>query len=396
MNENNANKTFAEETEITSFETFDEMKLDEPLLRGIFGFGFEQPSVIQQRTIVPMRDDRDLIAQAQSGTGKTGAFVIGSLSRIDTGLCEPQVLVLAPTRELALQSAAVASEIGAQMAGLRVMSLVGGTSVRADAAALRSAASMPHVVVGCPGRIYHMMEDGALQTRSIAVLVIDEADEMLALGFADQVRDVVGRLPSRVKIALFSATMPAATLELCHTLLRNPRLIVLRPDEVTLEGIRQYYVSLERDAHKEATILDLMSALSVNQCVVFCSTRRRVEGLAAFLRANDFAVATLHGEMAFADRREVMAGFRAGTARMLIATDIVARGIDVQTVSMVLNYDLPSNLESYIHRIGRSGRFGRRGIALNFVTPRDHETVRALEQYYSIDIQPLPADLSRL
>jgi len=373
-------------------DNFDNMNLRDDLLRGVYAYGFERPSAIQQRAILPLSKGKDLIAQAQSGTGKTATFTIGILQQLDYSLKECQALILAPTRELAQQIQRVVLAIGDYLE-VKCHACIGGTLVRDDIAKLESGV---HVVVGTPGRVYDMLCRRVLRPDHIKVFVLDEADEMLSRGFKDQIYDIFQVLPSRVQVGLFSATMPADALEITQRFMNEPSKILVKRDELTLEGIRQFYVNVEREDWKLDTLVDLYETLNITQAVIFCNTRRKVDWLTDKLRSKEFTVSSTHGELTQKERDVILNEFRTGSSRVLITTDLLARGIDVQQVSLVINYDLPRNLENYIHRIGRSGRFGRKGVAINFVTQEDVRNLRDLEQFYNTSVEEMPAHIADL
>jgi len=373
-------------------DNFDNMNLSEDLLRGIYSYGFEKPSAIQQRAIMPLVKTRDQIAQAQSGTGKTATFTIGILQRIDFSLRECQALILAPTRELAQQIQKVVVALGDYL-NVRCHACIGGTRVQDDIGMLRNGV---HVVVGTPGRVYDMLCRHHLKPDHIKVFILDEADEMLSKGFKDQIYDIFQILPSKVQVGLFSATMPPDALEITQRFMNDPVRILVKRDELTLEGIKQFYISVEREEWKLDTLCDLYDTLNITQAVIFCNTRRKVDWLTDKMRAREFTVSSTHGDIGQKERDIILNEFRTGSSRVLITTDLLARGIDVQQVSLVINYDLPRNLENYIHRIGRSGRFGRKGVAINFVTQDDVRLLRELEQFYNTVIEEMPAHVADL
>ena len=333
-------------------ETFDDLTLCDELLRGIYAYGFEKPSAIQQRAIMPIIRGRDTIAQAQSGMGKTAAFAIGVLQRIDITVREVQALILAPTRELAQQIKKVVVALAEYMQ-VNVHTCIGGTLVGEDIRVLRN--ETPHVVVGTPGRVNQMIQRHALGTRAIKTFCLDESDEMLSRGFQEQIYGIFQYMPESFQVALFSATMPQEVLELTDKFMRDPIRILVKKEEVTLEGIRQFYVAVDKEEWKLETLCDLYETVSITQAVIFTNTRRKVEWLAEKMSERDFTVSMLHGDMEQKDRDTIMREFRTGSSRVLITTDILARGIDVQQVSVVINFDLPCAKENYIHRIGRSG-----------------------------------------
>jgi len=353
---------------------------------------FEKPSAIQQRAILPITQGRDVIAQAQSGTGKTATFSISILQSIDVTVRETQALVLSPTRELATQIQSVVLALGDYM-NVQCHACIGGTSIGED---IRKLEYGQHVVSGTPGRVFDMIRRRSLRTRNIKMLVLDEADELLNKGFKDQIYEVYRYLPPATQVVLLSATLPYDVLEMTTKFMTDPIRILVKRDELTLEGIKQFFVAVEKEEWKFDTLCDLYDTLTITQAVIFCNTRRKVDWLTEKMRSANFTVSAMHGEMVQKERDAIMAEFRGGTSRVLITTDVWARGIDVQQVSLVINYDLPSNRENYIHRIGRSGRFGRKGVAINFVTVDDVRILRDIEQYYGTQIDEMPVNAAEL
>lgn len=379
--------------ELRKYETFDEMDLCDELVRGIYAYGFENPSKIQQLAIVPMSKHTDILAQSQSGTGKTGAFTVGSLSVVDTSIKAPQVLVLCPTRELAQQTERVASALGNYM-GLKVLSATGGNQLRNDISSLKAGAQF---IVGTPGRIFDLIRRGDLSVDYIKYVILDEADQMLEDLFAEQIKAILdNKFPSNTRLALFSATMPKNVLEIAENYLNNPVRILLPPDEVTLDGIKQFYVPLEREDWKLPVLLDLYQQIAVNQALIYVNKRQKAEWLAKQLSAQGFTLEYIHGEMEVGERKKRMEDFRSGVVRVLISTDLLARGIDVQQVSLVVNYELPIQRENYVHRIGRSGRYGKKGVAINLVYGDEFNTLKEIEKHYSTTINELPEDIGAL
>ncbi|KAK9468686.1 P-loop containing nucleoside triphosphate hydrolase protein [Lipomyces arxii] len=373
-------------------DSFDDMDLNPELLRGIFAYGFENPSSIQQRAIVPVIKGRDVLAQAQSGTGKTATFSISVLQKIDPTIKQCQALILAPTRELAQQIQKVVVAIG-DYTKVTCHSCIGGTAIREDIPILQEGVQ---IVVGTPGRVQDMIQRRFLRTDNIKLFVLDEADEMLSHGFKDQIYDIFQLLPPSTQVVLLSATMPKEVLDVTTKFMRDPVRILVKKDELTLEGIRQFYVAVEKEDWKLDTLTDLYETVTITQAVIFCNTRRKVDWLTERLTAKDFTVSAMHGDMDQAQRDVIMKEFRSGSSRVLITTDLLARGIDVQQVSLVINYDLPVNKENYIHRIGRGGRFGRKGVAINFVTNEDVSVMREIERFYSTQIEEMPMNVADL
>ncbi|VEU21388.1 DEKNAAC102562 [Brettanomyces naardenensis] len=370
--------------------TFEEMDLKDDLLRGIYGYGFEAPSAIQSRAIMQIISGRDTIAQAQSGTGKTATFSIGMLQVIDMNKKETQALVLSPTRELAIQIQSVVKSLGDYM-NVQCHACTGGRAVGDD---MKQLSRGQQVVSGTPGRVLDMINRRVLNTRHIKVLVMDEADELLGKGFQEQIYDIYRYLPPGTQVVVVSATLPKSVLVMTKKFMNDPVKILVKRGEITLEGIKQYYIQVEKEEWKFDTLCDLYDSMTITQAVIFCNTKKKVDWLADSLRKANFTVVSMHGDMKQEERDKIMNEFRLGNSRVLISTDVWARGIDVQQVSLVINYDLPTDRESYIHRIGRSGRFGRRGVAVDFVTNEDLDTLHDLERFYSTKIQEMPGDLS--
>ena len=380
-------------TDVKIYTSFDDMDLPMNLLRGIYAHGFEKPSEIQKRGIVPIKNGNDLMAQAQSGTGKTGTFCIGALTKIDVTLMKPQVIVIVPTRELAQQIEKVAQAIGLYME-LKVYSATGGTPIREDLRALERGV---HFIVGTPGRIYDLMNRGQLNRQYVRVLVLDEADQMLEDRFKEQILCILQMgFPKQTQVALFSATMPVEVIEVANKLLREPVRILVPPEEVTLEGISQYYAGIQKEEWKFDALCDIYKQLTVNQAIIYCNKRQRAEWLAEKMTAEGFPLSYIHGEMDGEERRNRMQAFRSGNVRVLISTDLLARGIDVQQVSLVINFELPTQRENYIHRIGRSGRYGRKGTAINLLSGDEVNAMKEIESHYQTTIKELPEDLTNL
>ena len=375
------------------YESFDEMGLSDEIIRGIYSYGFETPSKIQQVAIVPMSKSNDILAQSQSGTGKTGAFTIGALSVVDSSIKAPQVIVICPTRELSQQTERVARALGNYM-GLKVLSATGGNQLRSDISTLKAGAQF---IVGTPGRIFDLIRRGDLAIEHMKYIILDEADQMLEDLFAEQIRTILdNKFPASTRLALFSATMPTNVVEVAENYLSNPVRILLPPDEVTLDGIKQYFVGLEREEWKLPVLLDLYQQIAVNQALIYVNKRQKAEWLAKQLAAQGFTLEFIHGEMEVADRKKRMEDFRSGQVRVLISTDLLARGIDVQQVSLVVTYELPVQRENYIHRIGRSGRYGKKGVAINLIYGGEMNSLKEIEKHYSTTIHELPDDLASL
>ena len=372
-----------------SAESFDTMELNEELLRGIYCYGFEKPSYIQQKSIIPLYKGYDIIAQSQSGTGKTGSFLIGTLQKIDRNLNKTQALILSPTRELSQQIYNVLCALSVHMPTLTKHLLIGGKNLSEDFTQLEG---KPHIIVGTPGRVYDMLKRYALTPENINLFILDEADEMLSRGFKDQIYEIFQYISKNCQVALFSATMPNEALDITRKFMNDPLTILVNKEELTLEGIKQYYVDVENETWKFDCLCDIYSSITVSQTIIYCNSKRKADWIREKLQAKGFTVECIHGDMKQQNRDEILINFRSGKHRILLATDIIARGIDVQQVSLVINYDMPRYKETYIHRIGRSGRFGRKGVSINFITKEDKRNMQAIQSFYNTQIDQLPND----
>jgi len=375
-----------------SVKKFEELELNEELLSGIYGIGFEKPSAIQQKGILPILKKRDTICQAQSGSGKTATFTIGMLQLIDPSEEKIQSLILAPTRELAIQIQDIVTKLGVYLK-IKVHLCVGGTNVVDDISALREGC---HVVVGTPGRVYDMMKKNHLNPSYLRLLILDEADEMLGQGFLGQVNDILKLIPVDTQIVLVSATMSPQIIKMTENIMNDPVKILVKNEDVTLKGIKQFYINCNSDDIKFENMLLIFGHMDITQCIIYVNTVEKSVNLAAKMRERDFAVSYINGDMPQEDRMKIMREFRSGTSRMLISTDLLARGIDVHQVGLVINFDLPNKKENYIHRVGRSGRYGRRGVAINLITKLEARFMIEIEECYSTQIAKLPDDISQI
>jgi len=379
--------------DVKIYESFDDMQLPENLLRGVYSMGFEKPSAIQQKAVMPIKESRDLLAQAQSGTGKTGAFTIGSLSRVDPTLRQVQVLVLAPVRELAQQIESVAKQLSSYM-GIYVYSATGGTPLREDIKAIEKGCQF---LVGTPGRIFDLMNRNVLSREYIRVLIFDEADQMLEDRFKEQVMCILDKgFPKSTQVALFSATMDENVMDVAAQLLQNPVKILVDANSVPLDGIKNYYVDLDKEDWKLDTLCDIYQRLTISQALIYCNKRQRAEWLAEKMSSQGFPLSCIHGEMDVEERKRRMTNFRTGAVRVLISTDLLARGIDVQQVSLVINYELPIQKENYIHRIGRAGRFGRKGVTINLICPEEKKALSDIQEHWGIKLETLPERIDQI
>jgi len=377
-----------DETPITIYNTWDELDLNPDLLRSIYSHGFEKPSPIQSKGIAPIKEGRDIIAQAQSGTGKTGCFTVGALSRINISENSNQVLIMAPTHELAQQITSVINSLSNMMTGIRIKTVIGGSSIDEDATEMRE--NPPHIIVGCPGRVYDMIRRRHINATKLKIVILDEADEMLSSGFKEQVYNIFQYLNKNVQIALFSATLPNNIFQITNKFMRNPVKICVKAESLTLEGIKQYYVAVDDDRQKYLTLKDLYQHITLAQCIIYSNSVKRVVDLYEAMKEDGFPVCCLHSSMDKFEREKSFKDFRSGAARVLISSNVTSRGIDIQQVSVVINFDLPRDVHNYLHRIGRSGRWGRKGTGINFITRRDIIKMKEIESYYNTQIDELP------
>ena len=299
-------------------------------------------------------------------------------------------MIIAPTRELSKQIYDVTNKLGQMVKGLRVRLLIGGTSAEADISELKN--NVPHIVVGCPGRIHDMMRRQHIVSKNIKFLILDEADEMLSSGFKEQIYNIFQYLNNEVQVGLFSATMPPELYKLTEKFMRDPVKILVKTDMLTLEGIAQYYIALEDDSQKYMTLKDIYGTISMSQCIIYCNSIKRVGDLYEAMKEDNFPVCCIHSGMEQEERESGYSAFKKGEFRVLISSNVTARGIDIQQVSTVINFDIPKDIHTYIHRIGRSGRWGRKGVGINFITRRDYKKVKDIEAHYNTQIKELPGD----
>jgi translation initiation factor 4A len=392
-----SSNTLEDEQTYSSYEvnSWDELINDSNILRGIYNAGFERPSPIQKKAIIPIMNGKDIIAQAQSGTGKTAAFGIGALSIVNVQDNFTQVLVLSPTKELAKQTTNVIKSLGSMMNGLRIQTVYGGSPYE-ETSNIFSDKNTPHIICGCPGRVYDLIKKDRLASKKIKLLILDEADEMLSNGFKDQVYNIFQNFNNDIQVALFSATLPANIFPIIEKIMRNPVKICVKAEQLTLEGISQYYVAVDDDIQKYDTLKHIYKYVSVSQCIIYCNSIKRVSDLYDAMKEDEFPVCCLHSNMDRNDRDESFKEFKNGKSRVLISSNVTARGIDIQQVSIVINFDVPKDIHTYLHRIGRSGRWGRKGVGINFITRRDVNKIKDIESYYGCEIKEIPLNLDFL
>ena len=369
--------------------SFDTLNLKDNLLRGIYSYGFENPSKIQNDSIPVLLTGKDLIAQAQSGTGNTGAFLIGALQKIDESKKETQILVLVPTHELVHQIYEVAVELSKYL-DVTIMEVVGGTNV---GECQRELSKFPQIIIGTPGRVLDMINKRYLFTSNITTVIFDEADETLSYGFKLTIYNIIKTIPTSSQICLFSATIPEEIMELSDNFMKQPQKILVKKEALTLEGITQFYINIKVNDWKYDVLTDLYDTINIAQCIIYINSKNKLMEVYDCLIKDNFPVACIHGELTSEDRKKVMEEFRSGHSRILLSTDLLSRGIDVQQLSLVINFDLPKSKETYIHRIGRSGRYGRKGVAINLVTDRDLPHLKDIEEFYETKIVEMPQNL---
>jgi translation initiation factor 4A len=374
-------------------DNFDSLKLNEQLLKGVYLHGFTQPSKIQIKGIGSINTGKDCILQSQSGTGKTATYLLGVLNRIDSAEKACQGIIITPTRELATQVYDVASNL-AKYTEYNIAKCTGGTDVSQNRTELRTAS----VVIGTIGRIYHMINEKKINIHKLKFFVLDEADEILSDGISDKLQEIFDKAPSGIQVILISATMSISVFNASKRLMHDPIKVLLRNNEVIVDLISQFYLDVETEELKFDTLLDLYNLVSTSQAIIFCNTIRKVEWLDQNLKQNNFAITVIHSNMTQAERDNVVKDFRDGKTRLLLTTDLLSRGIDIPQVNMVINYDLPPNKETYVHRIGRCGRFDKKGVAITMVKmtdPTDIKTFNKLKHFYKMDIKEMPESIEK-
>eukprot|EP00003_Mantamonas_plastica_P016908 TRINITY_DN282_c0_g2_i3.p1 TRINITY_DN282_c0_g2~~TRINITY_DN282_c0_g2_i3.p1 ORF type:complete len:442 (-),score=147.48 TRINITY_DN282_c0_g2_i3:1199-2422(-) len=368
---------------------FEDYALKRELLQGIFEKGFEKPSPIQEESIPMALVGSDILARAKNGTGKTAAFIIPVLQQVDTSLDYVQALILVPTRELALQTAQVCKELGKYL-DVEVMVTTGGTSLKDDILRLFETI---HIIVATPGRLLDLSKKGVAELDKCKMMVMDEADKLLSYEFQPCIEDIISFMPDDRQILMFSATFPVTVKDFKNKWLQSPKEINLM-DELTLKGITQYYAFVE-ERQKVHCLNTLFSKLQINQSIIFCNSVNRVELLAQKITELKYSCYYIHAKMAQEDRNRVFHEFRQGAVRHLVTSDLFTRGIDVEAVNVVINFDFPKNAETYLHRIGRSGRFGHLGLAVNLITYEDRFNLYRIETELATEIKPIPKEIDK-
>jgi len=375
----------------TKGRDFEDFFLKRELLMGIFEKGFEKPSPVQEEAIPIILQNRNVLARAKNGTGKTAAYIIPCVEKTDTSKTHIQVLILIPTRELALQTSAIVKEIGKHMEPpLHCMVTTGGTSLKDDIMRLYNTV---HIVVATPGRILDLASKKVADLSQCRTIIMDEADKLLSPEFQPVLEQIIGLCDPNHQICLFSATFPVTVKSFCQKFVEQPYSINLM-DELTLRGITQFYAYVE-ERQKVHCLNTLFSKLEINQSIIFCNSVNRVELLAKKITELGYSCYYIHAKMQQANRNRVFHEFRNGATRHLVTSDLFTRGIDIQSVNCVINFDFPKNSETYLHRIGRSGRFGHLGLSVNLITANDKESIRRVEKELGTEIRPIPANIDR-
>jgi translation initiation factor 4A len=406
MNEKQLNSDEYTETELNYYDSFDDMKLDTDLLRGVYGYGFEKPTYIQGKAIIPMASGFDIIAQSQAGTGKTGCFLIGLFQKYQNQLKKEQSIkatngldytfsiILSPTRELAEQTYNVAKQISKYMNNLHIDLQMGGDKKHWDKWD-RSEQVIQHIIIGTPGRIYDNIKNNKYSIDKLDNIIIDEADEMLSRGFINQMYELFKYIPYSTQVMLLSATLSPTVLELSKKITKEAVNILVKKEYLTLDNIKQYYVLLAKN-QKLDCLVDLFKSITITQSIIYVNTKNTCQYICSKLQNEGFSISMISGDLDATERRNTMNDFRTGKTRVLLSTDLLSRGIDIQQVSVIINFDMPYDKETYLHRIGRSGRFGKKGLSISFVCDNEFNIISELEKFYNCQIPELPNNLSAL
>ena len=372
---------------------FDSLNLNENLLKGIYLHGFTQPSKIQIKGIGSINSGRDCILQSQSGTGKTATYLLGVLNRLvpEDKFC--QGLIITPTRELATQVMEVALNLS-KYTEYKFAKCTGGSDVMQNITDLKTS----NVVIGTVGRIYHMISERKINVHKLKFIVLDEADELLSDDISDKLQNIFDKAPAGIQVVLISATMSVNVFNASKKLMHDPIKVLLKNNEVIVDLISQFYLDVESEELKFDTLMDLYNLVSTSQAIIFCNTIRKVEWLEQNLKQNNFTITVIHSNMTQQERDNTVKDFRDGKTRLLLTTDLLSRGIDIPQVNMVINYDLPPNKETYVHRIGRCGRFDKKGVAITMVKmtdPNDVKTFNKMKHFYKMDIREMPDSIEK-
>ena len=380
------------ETQVTNYG-FNDLNLKDELLKGVYLYGFTKPSKIQINGIQNISSGKDCILQSQSGTGKTATYLLGALNRIDINENKCQGIIITPTHELADQVYDVAIQLS-KFLNINIVKCIGGTDLNETRDLIKNA----HIVIGTNGRILHMIKEKRINLYSIKFIILDEADELLADGLNDKIKSIFDKCSDGIQCCMVSATYPQHIFNISKKIMDNPVKILLKNSEVAVDLISQFYVNVEKEDLKFDTLLDLYSLVSTSQAIIFCNSVEKVDWLKENLEKNNFVITCIHGKMNQKEREMIVKEFRDGKTRILLTTDLLSRGIDIPLVNLVINYDLPINKENYIHRIGRCGRFNKKGVSITMVKmedPSDVKLFNKLKYHYKINIQELPENIQK-
>lgn len=364
---------------------FKELNLSHEVQKALDAMGFEEATPIQTKAIPPIFEGKDIIGQAQTGTGKTCAFGIPAIEMIDPGVTGVQVLILCPTRELAIQVSEELKNVCKFKRGIKILPIYGGQSIDRQIMALKA---KPQIIIGTPGRVMDHMRRHTLKLSNLRMIILDEADEMLNMGFREDIDTILKDIPENRQTLLFSATMPKEIMDLTKLYQKNPALIKTVHKELTIPSIDQYYLEV-RESSKLELLCRLIDAKNIKLGMVFCNTKKRVDELTSALQTRGYSAEALHGDMKQTERDRVMTKFRKGLIEILVATDVAARGIDVNNIEAVFNYDIPNDEEYYVHRIGRTGRAGKTGVSYSFIFGRDIYKLKDIQRYTKSEILPM-------
>lgn len=370
---------------------FNDLNLKEDLLKGVYLYGFTKPSKIQIDGIQNISSGKDCIIQSQSGTGKTATYLLGALNRIDNTELKCQGIILTPTHELADQVYNVAIQLS-KFLNINIVKCVGGKDLNENREQVKKA----HLIIGTNGRISHMIKEKRINLFNIKFIILDEADELLVDGLNEKLKFIFDKCSEGIQYCMISATFSSNIFSITKSIMHNPVKILLKNSEVAVDLISQFYINVEKEDYKFDTLLDLYSLVSTSQAIIFCNSIEKVNWLKTNLESNNFTITCLHGKMTQKERDEVITEFKDGTTRILLTTDLLSRGIDIPLVNLVINYDLPINKESYIHRIGRCGRFDKKGVSITMVRmsdPYDNKLFNRLRNFYRINIEELPENI---
>jgi len=374
-------------------KSFEGLNLNEMLIKSVYLYGFTQPSSIQIKGIESINTGKDCLLQSQSGTGKTATYLLGILNKIEEN-DKNQALVIAPTRELCNQIYEVAVGL-TKFTQIKIEKAVGGTNIGETKDNLRKA----NVIIGTLGRLHHMINEKTINIHTLKLFVMDEADDLLADGINEKLSYILEKIPTGIQSILISATINSNVFSISKKILHDPLKVLIKNSEVAVDLISQFYLDVESEELKFDTLLDLYNLLSTSQVIIFCNTVKKVDWLKENLEKNNFTITCIHSKMTQLERDNIIKEFRDGKTRLLLTTDLLARGIDIPQVNLVVNYDLPGSKETYIHRIGRCGRFGKKGVSISMVKSDDQsdlKTLQKMKQFYKIDIKEMPDDIEKL